>query len=837
MIPAAGIYAKSRFIRLLLLIGAALCVLLPRAASAGMPVVLDDDLAEINLGRRIEILEDTGGKWSIQDVSGGELSRSFMQSQDDYPVYGFTSSVYWARFTVENRSDADIAWYLELDHPQMERINLYLVGKGRRLMEERASGDILPFSSREVPFVNAVFSITEPAASSRTCYVRCQTKGSMDLFLTIWSPAAFRDHASRMDVIFAIYYGAMLVMVIYNLFLFLSLRDRSYLYYVLYCLAFVLFQLCMNGLAFQYLWPDFPWWAKHSIPFWVLLSAVFAVQFLRYFLDTMHYVPVIDRGLKISLFVFAALIPASFFTDYTGTIIVLIVMIMIMAIALYVIAVKVLMLGNRAARMYIITWAAFWVGTFVYSLKLFGIIPDHFVTRWMLQISSLVQVILLSLALADKITFMTEKMETANENLEGKVKERTRELNRALLLMERKDNEIQREFDLAGDIQHGLLPETPFYHEGIKVVAYYKSMGKVGGDFYDIFQMKGGYLGILVADASGHGMPAAFITALAKISFAEAIQTSLFPADIFRHVNNELVKAIKTDDFVTAFFAVISPARDIFYCNASHQMALVLRKDTLMIENWDTNGLFMGYSLDSNGMYEDGQNLLEYGDRIMLYTDGIVNAVNRDGVPFGERRLERLFTDTAPLPLEEARDRIVRECQEFVNGAPQADDKTLVLIEIDPAYRDLVEYRDKAFKLMWHQHYEDAIPLLSRALAINSKDEQSHLFIGECYLKAGDYPRAVEHLELYLENNEFDANVWYNLAWAHYCMDDFSGTIKYSSRASSLKGNFIDAMMLTGLSLKKTGEMKEARKIFEKILAIDPDNDMAELELRDTGNA
>ena len=388
-------------------------------------------------------------------------------------------------------------------------------------------------------------------------------------------------------------------------------------------------------MAFQYLWPDFPWWAKQSIPFWVFLSAIFAIQFLRYFLDTMHYVPTIDRVLKATILLFAAVMPVSFFADYTVTIIALIAMVMMMAIFLYVVSVKVLMLGNRAARMYIITWAAFWVGTLVFSLKLFGIIPDTFVTRWMLQISSLVQVILLSLALADKINFMTEKMETANENLEGKVQERTRELNRTLRIMERKDNEIQREFDLAGDIQHGLLPQTPYYHEGVKVVAYYRLMGKVGGDFYDIFQMKGGYLGVLIADVSGHGMPAAFITALAKISFAEAIQTSLFPADIFRHVNNELVKAIKTDDFVTAFFVVISPTCDVFYCNASHQMALVLRKDMMSIETWDTNGLFMGYSLDSNDMYEDGQNQLGYGDRILLYTDGIVSAVNGTAFPSG----------------------------------------------------------------------------------------------------------------------------------------------------------------------------------------------------------
>lgn len=809
-------------------------LLLALPASARVPAVLvDAHLTEVKLGMYMEILEDASGTLSIDDVSRGDRSRSFKPAEQDNLGFGFTRSVYWVRFTVENRSRRVIEWDLEVAHPQIERINLYRFDDRGRIAEERSSGYSLPFSSREVPYVNTIMQLAEEGIGSNTYYIRLQTNGTMDIFLTMWSPGALREHINRMDVIFAIYYGAMLVMVIYNLLIFLSLWDRSYLYYVLYCLVFIMFQLNLNGLAFQVLWPDFPWWAKHSLPFLVLFSSFFAIQFLRYFLDTKHYVPGVDRVLKMTLFLFALIIPISFFTDYTATIVAVIAMTMILAIFLYVVAVKVFMLGNRAARMYIITWAAFWVGTLVYSLKVFGIVPDTVITRWLLQISSLAQVVLLSLAMTDRITFMAEKMESANEDLESKVQKRTRELNRALRIMEKKDNEIQREFDLAGDIQHGLLPETPYYHEGINVVAHYKSMGTVGGDFYDIFQMKGGYLGILIADASGHGMPAAFITALAKISFAEAIQTSLFPADIFRHVNNELIKAIKTDDFVTAFFAVISPSRDIFYCNASHQMALVLRKETLSIETWDTNGLFMGYSQDSNAMYEDGQSILEYGDRVLLYTDGLVSAINKGGVPFGEGRLEKLFMETAGLSLEKARDRIVEECQAYADGTPQVDDMTMVLIEIDPAYRDLVQYRDQAFKLMWRQHYQDAIILLSRALAINPMDEQSHLFIGECYLKNGEYNKAIEHLEMYLENNEFDANVWYNLAWAHYCLNDFTGTIKYSSRASSLKGNFIDAMMLTGLSLKKTGNRKEARRIFEKILVIDPDNDMAELELRD----
>jgi serine phosphatase RsbU (regulator of sigma subunit) len=796
-------------------------------------VIIEPGLTEIPLGPYLEILEDPEGKLGLQDVLKGAPSASFDKSRNEYPGFGFTRSTYWARFSVYNKSDSDITWYLEASHPLMDRINVYRLDRKGRLAEERASGGVLPFASREIESTNFVFSFTERESRRYTYYVRFQTSGAMNLYLTMWSPEAYGAHAGLMDVVYAVYYGAMMVMIIYNLLLFFSLLDRSYLFYVLYCLAFVVLQLCLNGLAFRYLWPMHPWWAKQSIPLWIVLALIFSLEFVRYFLDTEHYVPVINRVLKIGSYVLAALIPLIFIVDYLIVIITAITMAMGMFIFLYIVSVRILMMGNRAARMYIITWAAFWIGALVYSLKMFSIMPDSFVTRWILQIASLVQVILLSLALADKIKYMTEKMAVLNESLESKVQERTQELNAALISMKKKEVEVQKEFHLAGDIQQGILPQTPFYTEGIKVVAYYKSMGPVGGDFYDIFQMKGGYVGIVVADASGHGMPAAFITALAKISFAEAIQTSLFPADIFRHVNDDLIKAIRTDDFVTAFFVVISPTYDVFYSNASHQMAMVLRKDSLSIEKWDTNGLFMGYSKDANPMYEDGQNRLNYGDRLVLYTDGITGTANTKGESFGENRLERILIETAELELEEARDRIIRECHDFADGAQQPDDMTLVIIEIDPAYRELIEYREEGFKLMWRQRYSEAIGQLEKALAINETDEKSHLYLGECYMKNGDYSKAVLHLQRYLVNNEFDANVCYNLAWAYYCLDEYANTLKYATRASSLKGNFIDALMLCALSMKKMGNVNGARKMFEKILASDPDNEMAEKELKE----
>ncbi len=785
----------------------------------------------ISLGRSLEYLEDREGKRGIGDVSRGTLSRAFIPSRDDTPTFGFTRSAYWARFSVVNPGNNPIPWYLEIAYPHIDSIEVYLLDDAGRVVGTRKGGDLLPFEKREIGDENFIFPFATPGGARQACYVRIRTSGPVNMFLKIWSPGSFRDHASRLSIIFAIYYGGMLIMLCYNLFIFFSLRDRSYLYYVLYCLAFILFEITLNGLGFRYFWPAWPWWSNHSVPFLVFIAAVFAVQFERHFLDSPRSIPDMDRLLRLTAVAAAVLASVALFLPYRLMIYLCIIIVLWTAVVVYVAAVRALLRGNRAARLYIITWAGFWICCMIYVLKLFGVLPDTAVTRWMLQASSLGQVLLLSLALADRINIMTERLEALNLKLEEKVFDRTRELDAALRIMEKKDEEIMIEFEMAGNIQQGILPPTPFYHEGIKVVSYYRAMGKIGGDFYDIFRMKGGYIGVLIADASGHGMPAAFITALAKISFSEAVQMSLFPADIFRHVNDELTRAIKTDDFVTAFLVVISPTYDVIYGNASHQRAMVLRTETGAVETWDTDGLFMGFSRDFDKRYEDGIDRLDYRDRVLLYTDGITSAIDGAGQQFGEERLQRLLAETSDLAIGEAIESIARSLDEFTGGAPRDDDRTMVLVEIDPAYRDLVDHRDRGFALLWRRQYREAIDLLSQALAINPNDEKSRLYIGECHLKSGEYAPAAEHFARYLENNEFDANVWYNLARAQFGLGEYESALRNAMKASTLKGNFVRALVVAAFSLKRLGDVRGARAMWEKVRSMDPENRTAAREL------
>ncbi len=799
------------------------------------PVLLDENLTRINLSRHLEFFEDRGGKLTVEEVSSPDISGDFFTTDSQYPAFGYTDSAYWVRFRVTNTLSREYPWYLEFTYPSIDEVYLRVLDARGNVVLQKKGGDNFAFSERDLDYRKTVFSITEPADSTRWYYIQVKSTSSMNLFMYMWSPDELISAINFEQLALGVYYGAIIVMLLYNLFLFFSLRDNSFFYYVLFYLAFFFFQFSYNGLSFQYLWPNNPWWGNYSIPLFIFICIIFLIVFSISFLELKTYMPRTKNFLWVYMAVAAASIPSVFLGRYYFVIHYSILLTVVAIIVLFVISVVMLVKGYRPARFYIIAWSAFWVGSIMLALHYFNLIPVSGIILWGQQIASFMVLFLLALALADRINYMKNELEDLNINLENMVEDRTRELNDALITMEKKDRDIQIEFELAGNIQQGILPSTPFYYEGIKVEAFYQSMGKVGGDFYDIFSMKGGYLGVLIADASGHGMPAAFITALAKISFDEAIQRSLFPSDIFKQVNNELIETIKTDDFVTAFFIVISPTYEVFYSNASHQRALVLRKQDHRIDEWDTNGLFMGSMSMANGMYEDGQDQLSYGDRVLLYTDGITESKNIHDRKFGEVRLKELFLETASLSLAEAKDEIESAWKSFTREAEQVDDIAVVIVEIDPAYSMLIEYRDRGFSLLWQRKYAEAIAELTRALAINEKDERSHLYIGECYLKNGDYLKSIHHLKRFLVNNEVDANVWYHLALAHFNLGEFDSANNTARRASQLRNDFVDALVICGLSLKRLERSEEAGKIWRRVLEIDSNNEIARLELEQDG--
>lgn len=406
------------------IIAAAILFVIPFSAVKGysiQTIIIDDAVKNTPIGRICETLEDPDGKLTLYSVTSADIEPMFKPVKAQIPNYGFTKSVYWVRFSIKNNSAADISRYLEIGFPLLDRIELYTFQRNKKgeldLLRQETTGRDFSFLNRTVKHRNFVFPALLPSGEERIFYLRIQTDDGMIFPVTIWDQTVFTERMQKENFLFGIYYGIIIVMILYNFSLLVFTKDRNYLSYILYILFFGLFQMAMNGLAFQYLWPDHVWWAKTANPFFIGMSCLLAALFSIKFLDMPRYSPALNRVLTVLMVTGGILAASSFFVPYIITIIAGQILPLAMILTALPAAAVCLYRGNRAARFYLIGWITFFIGVILSTLRVMGLLPHNILTEHGLQIGSGFEMVLLSIALADRINIMKKEKEEAQQTV------------------------------------------------------------------------------------------------------------------------------------------------------------------------------------------------------------------------------------------------------------------------------------------------------------------------------------------------------------------------------------------------------------------------------------
>ncbi|MDF2793030.1 MAG: hybrid sensor histidine kinase/response regulator [Pseudomonas orientalis] len=392
-----------RYLLILLLCG------LPLLAGA---VEFNQSTRSLPLGRVMQVLEDPTGALTIADVSSPAYAAQFKTHDNDTLNAGYSRSVFWLKVNLHYTAvdpSAPRSWFLELAYPPLNRLDLYQNdGTGNYRLTTR-TGSALPFSSREVRQSNYLFKLNFVPDQRQTVYLRLQSQGSIQAPLTLWAGTAYMEEQPLRLYVLGAIYGVLLGMLIYNLFIYLSVRDTSYLYYILYIASFGLYQLSVNGVAVEYFWPNNPWWANAAVPFLIGAAALFGSLFARSFLHTAQHSRWLDR-LLLALVACGGLVMAlALLTSYAVALRLATGLALVFTVTIFVTAIKAWYCGQRMARYFIIAWSAFLLGGVVNTLMVLGYLPNVFLTMYASQIGSAIEVALLSLALADRINGMREQ--------------------------------------------------------------------------------------------------------------------------------------------------------------------------------------------------------------------------------------------------------------------------------------------------------------------------------------------------------------------------------------------------------------------------------------------
>ncbi len=253
--------------------------------------------------------------------------------------------------------------------------------------------------------------------------------------------------------------------------------------------------------------------------------------------------------------------------------------------------------------------------------------------------------------------------------------------NARLFKISKEKREIERDIKIAADIQKALLPHHLPEVEGLGIAASTIQSKQVGGDLYDVSMFASGRVSITIGDVSGKGVPAAILMANLYASYKGLARTNLPVEELVNQLNLLIYNATDNDRYATFFYGVYDPKdRQMAYCNGGHNSPLVIRSDG-NIELLETGGPAIGFVTDAE--YKSGKVKFNVGDYLLLYTDGVTEAENRNGDFYEIEKLLETALKSLGKSATEMHDNIIQDLHKFSKGSKsKSDDVTLISIRI-----------------------------------------------------------------------------------------------------------------------------------------------------------
>ncbi|HEU4813205.1 MAG TPA: diguanylate cyclase [Xanthomonadaceae bacterium] len=354
---------------------------------------------------------------------------------DGGATFGFQDGAWWFHARLLNHDPGEPRWLLVQQYALSDHVDVYLRYPDGRV-EHQVAGDMEPFAARAVRYRHPNFRVRLPAGEPVELLVRVQSESSMQVPLGLYTPTAFAELARDAQFGMGLYYGILIALLVYNLVLWLLLRDQGYFWYLFHVAGFGLVLFSLNGLAYEYLWPRSPLLQDWSVPLSICIALMAMLQFTRHFMELKRQMPIGNWIALGMIAFFAAWGVASLFLPYRDSVPVAAAAVFPGIGFIVGVSVEMVRRGYRPARLFLVAWALFLLGIAAFSAVAFGLLPKTFYTEYGLQFGSAIEMLLLSVALGHRYASLRNENErivrSANEELERNVSVRTQELRRAL---------------------------------------------------------------------------------------------------------------------------------------------------------------------------------------------------------------------------------------------------------------------------------------------------------------------------------------------------------------------------------------------------------------------
>lgn len=374
------------------------------------------DVLQLNPGHSVDDLSpylywrvDEQGSLSIRDVIRmSEEDTAWRLNDFNVPNHGFTRATYWFHLVIHNRHPKAIERILEVHSALLSEVNVFLVVEGV-VIQYFGAGNSIEFTSRPIAHRHPVFPLVFAPETRADLYLQVRSATGMQLPLSLWQERDFWIRDQQALAWQFSYYGLMLVMVLYNVFLAWGTRDSIYVYYVVFTAGIWVFQMILHGTAFQYLWPGAPQWNALSIAVFIPLTNALSTLFINKLLRLAQHAPFAYRLLLLQVMSAPVLMVAPLLLPMETVVPVSTLMVVLSGGIVLVVSIKRWRAHDIDARYFLVAWIVFVLGCQILALNKAGVLPYNWLTENLMQIGSATETILLSLALTGRINRMREE--------------------------------------------------------------------------------------------------------------------------------------------------------------------------------------------------------------------------------------------------------------------------------------------------------------------------------------------------------------------------------------------------------------------------------------------
>lgn len=413
----------------------------PQSRVVDVATVVDS----LNVAVSLDYLVRDAEPFELESLLADQRSPSlpWRQNTTGNPGFGFNTHTHWFRLVVTNSARQQLDRLLEIRNPVLDEVLLYQVNSDGLIVSLVRTGDEWPPHERPLFHHNLILPVSVPAGETHFLYFRVTTSGALEFPVEMWRPQAFQEQDQKQLLFYGALFGVLVVMGLYNFFIYTLFRDRSLLYYAGYAFGLMMFLLSIYGFANLYVWPDNAWWREHSLAIIIPVTLFCAIMFTDAFLQLRQsYRPMrilVNAGAGSC----AVLFLLAFFVDYAIMIRILAALVFPICTIAIVTGIQRWRDGFQPARYFILAWTVFLLAVSYYSLAKFGVFELTSVSQHAVPWGAVLEMVLFAFALADRLdsqrrSFIREQgkalelQKMANEKLEASVEERTRALRAAM---------------------------------------------------------------------------------------------------------------------------------------------------------------------------------------------------------------------------------------------------------------------------------------------------------------------------------------------------------------------------------------------------------------------